>query len=68
MEMGYLFLESSEEKTHIMSKNYNNYIILYQNLNIYYVDPDVNHVGMGVAMDREKIVIVLMLSTKVLCV
>lgn len=49
MEIGYLFLESTEEKKHILN-------------------PEINHVGVGVALDKDKVVIVLMLSTKALAV
>ena len=49
MEMGYLFLESEEEKKHL-------------------VDPTMNHIGLGVDWDSEKIIIIMVISTKPLAI
>lgn len=49
MEMGYLFLESEDEKKHLL-------------------DPNMNHIGIGVDWDSEKIIIVMAISYKSLAI
>lgn len=49
MEMGYLFLESEEEKKHLLNEN-------------------MNHIGLGVDWDAEKIIIVMVILNRPLAI
>ncbi|EGR28528.1 hypothetical protein IMG5_173450 [Ichthyophthirius multifiliis] len=58
IELGYLFLESEQDRVHLLSNNNNIYKQQYK-YKIIYIDPQNNSIGIGVSCDEQTVSIVL---------